>query len=111
MANMTETCMTKEKNLHKNSSDSIIDGEGMFSHLWRIGICLIAKKNFTGRWKTMRFFKNLFIHSETERERERRAPCREPDVGPDPRSTGSRPGLKEVLYPLSHLSCPEMRQI
>ena len=50
------------------------------------------------------FFKILFIH-DTHRERERQrcrqrkkqAPCREPDVGLDPGSPGSRPGLKVVL--------------
>ena len=51
----------------------------------------------------LRFY--LFIH-EIERERERdrqtqvrekQAPCREPDVGLDPGSPGSRPGLQAVL--------------
>ena len=48
----------------------------------------------------------LFIH-ETHREkqrprqREKQAPCREPDVGLDPRSPGSRPGLKAGPQPLS----------
>ena len=44
-------------------------------------------------------------HRERERERERQrhgqreeqAPCREPDAGLDPRSPGSRPGLKAAL--------------
>ena len=41
--------------------------------------------------------------TDTERERQRhrqreeQAPCREPDVGLDPGSPGSRPGLKAVL--------------
>ena len=60
------------------------------------------------------FLKILFIHSwetHTERERERererekqkhgqrekQAPCREPDVGLDPRCPGSCPGLKVAL--------------
>ena len=30
-------------------------------------------------------------------QREKQAPCREPDVGLDPRSPGSRPGLKAEL--------------
>ena len=48
----------------------------------------------------------LFIH-ETQRERQRhrhrekQAPRREPDVGFDPRSPGSGPGLKAAL------NCPE----
>ena len=31
------------------------------------------------------------------RQREKQAPCKEPDAGLDPRSPGSRPGLKAVL--------------
>ena len=31
------------------------------------------------------------------RQREKQAPCRAPDVGLDPRSPGSGPGLKVVL--------------
>ena len=31
------------------------------------------------------------------RQREKQAPCREPDVGLDPGSPGSHPGLKMVL--------------
>ena len=52
------------------------------------------------------FFKILFIHerhrarereAETQAEGEKQAPCREPDVGLDPGSPGSHPGLKAVL--------------
>ena len=54
------------------------------------------------------FFKKifyLFIHDrERERDRDRdtgrgekQAPCREPDVGLDPGSPGSGPGLKAAL--------------
>ena len=45
----------------------------------------------------------LFIHerhreAETQhRQREKQAPCREPDVGLDPGSPGSHPGPKAVL--------------
>ena len=35
--------------------------------------------------------------TKTERQREKQAPCREPDVGLDPRSPGSGPGLKVAL--------------
>ena len=37
-----------------------------------------------------------------ERQREKQAPCREPDVGLDPGSLGSGPGLKADVQPLSH---------
>ena len=50
------------------------------------------------------FLKVLFIYSqETQRERQRhgqrekQAPCRESDVGLDPGSPGSGPGLKVAL--------------
>ena len=49
-------------------------------------------------------------HTQRERERqghrqrEKQAPCREPDVGLDPRSPGSRPGHAKLL---SHRGCPE----
>ena len=56
----------------------------------------------------LRFY--LFIH---ERHRKRKAEtqaegeaCREPDVGLDPGSPGSRPGLKAALEPLSHPGVP-----
>ena len=34
---------------------------------------------------------------ERERQREKQTPCREPDMGLDPWSPGSPPGLKAVL--------------
>ena len=43
------------------------------------------------------------MQRERERERgrdgqrEKQAPCREPDVGLDPRSPGSHPGLRSAL--------------
>ena len=36
-------------------------------------------------------------NTEREREREKQAPCREPDVGLDSRSPGSHSGLKAAL--------------
>ena len=53
----------------------------------------------------VQFFKNfiyLFMRdtereSQRHRQREKQAPCREPDVGLDPRSPGSGPGLKVTL--------------
>ena len=34
---------------------------------------------------------------QRHRQREKQAPCRKPDVGLDPRSPGSGPGLKAAL--------------
>ncbi|XP_072660678.1 Golgi-resident adenosine 3',5'-bisphosphate 3'-phosphatase isoform X3 [Canis lupus baileyi] len=51
---------------------------------------------------THRSVQDLFIHSERARERQRhrqrekQAPCRKPNVGLDPGSPGSHPGLQEV---------------
>ena len=50
---------------------------------------------------TIFFFKD-FIYlimrdRERERHRQRQSPCSEPDVGLDPGSPGSRPGLKAAL--------------
>ena len=36
---------------------------------------------------------------ERDRQKEKQAPCRKPNVGLDPRSPGSRPGLKAVSHP------------
>ena len=46
---------------------------------------------------------------ETDRhkQREKQAPCREPDVGLDPRSPGSRPEPKADAQPLSHSGVPQ----
>ena len=41
------------------------------------------------------------------RQREKQAPCREPDVGLDPRTPGSRPGPKAGAQLLSHLGIPK----
>ena len=40
------------------------------------------------------------------REREKQTPCREPDVGLDPRTPGSHPGPKAGTKPLSHPGIP-----
>ena len=44
--------------------------------------------------------------AERHRQREKQAPCWEPDVGLDPRSPGSRPGPKAGAKPLSHPGIP-----
>ena len=43
---------------------------------------------------------------QRHRQREKRAPCREPDVGFDPRSPGSCPGPKAGAKPLRHPGIP-----
>ena len=48
---------------------------------------------------------------ERHRQREKQAPHREPDVGLDPRSPGSCPGLKADAKPLSHPGIPKMLQV
>ena len=58
-------------------------------------------------------FLKIFIYSgetHTERQRhgqrEKQAPCREPDVGLDPGTPGSCPELKAYAQPLSHPGVP-----
>ena len=62
------------------------------------------------------FFKDfhLFIlerHTQRERQRHRQrekwAPCREPDVGPDPRTPESRLEPRADGQPLSHPDVPD----
>ena len=45
---------------------------------------------------------------QTHRQREMQAPCREPDVGFDPGTPGSHPGLKADAQPLSHPGRPKL---
>ena len=55
----------------------------------------------------LRFY--LFIHerqTQRERQRHKQAPCRELDLGLDPRSPGSGLGLKAGAQPLGHPGCP-----
>ena len=58
--------------------------------------------------------KILFIHErhterggQRHRQREKQAPCREPDTGLDPDTPGSRPELKADTQPLSHPGVPQ----
>ena len=49
-------------------------------------------------------------HTEREAEtqaEEKQAPCRKPDVGLDPGTPGSRPGLKSGARPRSHPGTPD----
>ena len=43
---------------------------------------------------------------QRHRQREKQAPCRKPDVGLDPRTPGSHPGLKADAQLLSHPGVP-----
>ena len=44
--------------------------------------------------------------TERKRQREKQAPCREPDVGLDPGTPGLRPELKADAQPLSYPGIP-----
>ena len=43
---------------------------------------------------------------QRHRQREKQVPCREPNVGLDPRTPGSHPGPKAGAKPLSHPGIP-----
>ena len=45
---------------------------------------------------------------QRHRQREKQAPCRQPDVGLDPRPPGSCPGPKAGAKPLSHPGIPDI---
>ena len=44
---------------------------------------------------------------QRHRQREKQAPCREPDIGLNPRTLGSRPELKADPQLLSHSGVPK----
>ena len=48
---------------------------------------------------------------QRHRQREKQAPCREPDVGLDPRTPGSCPGLKAGTKLLSHPEIPQRKAV
>ena len=51
---------------------------------------------------------SLFMRdTERHRQREEETPCREPDVGLDPRTLGSHLGPKAGAKPLSHPGIPQ----
>ena len=54
----------------------------------------------------LRFY--LFIHErQRQKQREKQAPCRKPNVGLDPRTKGSHPELKADTQLLSHPGTPK----
>ena len=53
------------------------------------------------------FMRDTHRERQRRRQREKQTPCGEPDVGLDPRTLGSRPGLKADVQPLSHPGIPE----
>ena len=55
--------------------------------------------------KEKNFLKDLFIH-DRQRDREKQAPCREPNAGLDPGTAGLHPGPKAGAKPLSHQGSP-----
>ena len=48
------------------------------------------------------------IEKQRHREREKQAPCREPDGGVDPRTLGPHPELKTDAKPLSSPGVPKI---
>ena len=46
---------------------------------------------------------------QKHRQREKQAPCREPDVGLDPGTPGSCPELQTDAHPLSHPGVPPQK--
>ena len=69
--------------------------------------------DFLNRNKNSFFFLRLylFIHGrprerQRHRQEEKQAPCREPDVGLDPGTPGSRPGPEADAQPLSPPGIP-----
>ena len=75
-------------------------------------ITTILKIYFQNFFKIYLFIYLFTIDVERERERhrhrrrEKQAPCREPNVGLDPGTPGSRPGPKAGAKPLSHPGIP-----
>ena len=51
--------------------------------------------------------RNTHTERQRHRQREKQAPCREPDVGLNPSTPGSRPEQKADAQPLSHPSIPK----
>ena len=77
-------------------------GLDLLKTLWTLGNLLMDIVPTTALWGShffLRFY--LFIH-EGHREREKQAPCGEPDAGLDPRTLGSWPEPKADAQPLSH---------
>ena len=52
-------------------------------------------------------------HTERHRhrQREKQAPCRKPDAGPDPRTPGSGPEPKAEAQVLSHPGVPSIKHL
>ena len=50
--------------------------------------------------------RDTYTERQRHRQREKQAPCREPDLGLDPRTPGSRPGPKAGAEPLNHPGIP-----
>ena len=52
---------------------------------------------------------DIYRDGQRHRQRKKQAPSREPDVGLDPGTPGSRPGWKAVAQPLSHPGIPVVK--
>ena len=46
---------------------------------------------------------------QRHRQREKQAPCREPNVGLDPRTPRIRPSVEGATKPQSHPGCPRRK--
>ena len=86
--------------LNPGSPESCPGVKAVLNH-WATGaahIFAFKKKYFIYSWETQK-------ERRRHREREKQAPCREPNVGLDPGSPGSCPGLKAGAQPLMHPGC------
>ncbi|XP_048966035.1 Na(+)/citrate cotransporter isoform X2 [Canis lupus baileyi] len=72
-----------------------------------LSLLVAAFTECTSNVATTTLFLPIFASmTERERQREKQAPCREPDAGLYPGTPGSRPGPKAGTKPLSHPGIP-----
>ena len=65
-----------------------------------------AKFKIFKKYFTYLFMRDTDRERGRHRQREKKDPCREPDMGLDPRTPGSHAGLKAGAKPLSHPGIP-----
>ena len=102
----------EETEAQRGYSPKITSGIGIGAKTRTQEVCAQSPHFFFGK---IIFLIYVFMRDrERERERENEAegeaaPCREPDVGLNPRAPGSHPGLKADALPLSHPGVPGER--